>query len=330
MPSQEGMRVFIAGAAGVLGLPLARRLVEAGHRVTGLTRSASKQDLIESAGADAVIADALDREAVEAAVRASRPTHVVNLLTALPPGGARSPRDLRSTNRLREEGSRNLLAAALKAGARRVVAESFLAVYGFPREAGRLDEENALGPIEFHHLYETVMALRSLERQHQEARRHGGVECVILRFGLLYGPGVGSTETVLRNLGRGRMWIPEPVTGVSSWVHVEDAVSALVAALEGEAPGGIYNICDDQPAGLGQAVEIAREILGARPPRSFPAWVLGWLAPMVAAMAAAHWAMDNRRARRMLGWQPTFPTLHEGFASLMGTTVGPSGRVRRG
>jgi nucleoside-diphosphate-sugar epimerase len=324
------MRVFIAGAAGVLGLPLARRLVEAGHRVTGLTRSASKQALIESVGADAVIADALHRETVEAALRASRPSHVVNLLTALPPSGARSPRDLRSTNRLRVEGSRNLLAAALEAGARRVVAESFLAVYGFPGRAGKLDEETALCPIESKHPFsETVMALRSLEQQHQDARRQGAVECVILRFGLLYGPGVVSTERMLRNLSRGRLWIPEPVTGTASWLHIEDAVSALAAALDEELPGGIYNICDDQPAGLGQAVEVAREILAAHPPRSFPAWLLSWLAPMIASMAAAHWAMDNRKARRVLGWQPTFPTLHEGFASLMGTMAGPSGGVRR-
>jgi nucleoside-diphosphate-sugar epimerase len=87
--------------------------------------------------------------------------------------------------------------------------------------------------------------------------------------------------------------------------------------LDEELPGGIYNICDNQPAGLGQAVEVAREILAADPPRSFPAWLLSWLAPMIASMAAAHWAMDNRKARRVLGWQPTFPTLHEGFASLM-------------
>jgi nucleoside-diphosphate-sugar epimerase len=263
-------------------------------------------------------------------VCASRPTHVVNLLTALPPGSARRARDLRPTNRLREEGSRNLLAAALKAGARRVVAESFLAVYGFPRKAGKLDEETALCPIESKHPFsETVMALRSLEQQHQDARRQGAVECVILRFGLLYGPGVVSTERMLRNLSRGRMWLPVPVTGTSSWIHIDDAASALAATLEEEVPGGIYNICDDQPAGLGQAVEIAREILAAHPPRSLPAWLLSWLAPMVASMAAAHWAMDNRKARRVLGWQPAFPTLHEGFASLMGTMAGPSGGVRR-
>lgn len=121
MAANEQIRVLIAGASGALGLPLTRRLVGAGHQVTGLARSASKRTMIEEIGASVVVADALDRDAVAAVVHEAKPTHLVNLLTALPPGGAMRSGDLRPTNRLRIEGSRNLLAAALDAGVRRIV-----------------------------------------------------------------------------------------------------------------------------------------------------------------------------------------------------------------
>lgn len=317
MTSKRKMRVFIAGAAGTLGLPLTRRLVEAGHHVIGLTRSAGKRSLIESTGAHAVIADALRREAVEGAVCASRPSHIVNLLTALPLGGALRSRDLQQTNRLRIEGSRNLLAAARCKCVRRVVAESFLAVYGFPAPGGKLDEETSLGPIEANHpLHETVMALRSLEQQHLDIRREGRLASVILRFGFLYGPGVSSTEAMIRNLTRGQMRLPTRMAGIGSWIHVDDAVSALALVLEDDAPSGVYNVSDNQPTTFGQAVAIAREAFGASRPRSVPMWLLRWLAPVVASMTTAHWALDNRKAQRELGWQPATPTLREGFASL--------------
>src|SRR5262245_40671381 len=124
------MRIFVAGATGALGRPVVRRRVANGHSVTGMTRSRDRARSIEAAGAQAVVADALDADGLRAAVAAARPEQVVHLLTALPPAGPLRPAHLRATNRVRTEGTANLIGAAIEAGARRVVAESFVGVCG--------------------------------------------------------------------------------------------------------------------------------------------------------------------------------------------------------
>ncbi|HEX5000763.1 MAG TPA: NAD(P)-dependent oxidoreductase, partial [Terriglobia bacterium] len=231
------MKVFIAGATGVLGRRLAQRLVAAGHEVTGLTRSPERGAVLTAIGARAAVADALDYEALNKAVQDARPTHVAHLLTALPPGGAIRPSGLVQTNRLRIDGTASLLRAAISVGARRLVAESFVAVYGAADFEAPRDEADPLPPAGNGPLRETVLALRSLEEQLRVARERGAIETVALRFGLLYGKGVPSVEETLRQIRAGRIATPRGATGVASFVHVDDAVSAIVAALEHEAPG---------------------------------------------------------------------------------------------
>jgi nucleoside-diphosphate-sugar epimerase len=180
------MKVFVAGAAGTLGRPLVRALVARGHEVTGLTRSPARCSLIQSDGARAVVANALDGERLSAAVREAAPTHVVHALTALPAAGPLRPRDLRATNLVRREGTRNLLRAAIAAGTRRFVAESFVSVYGAAdfREPRREDEgfaDAGNGPLR-----DTVLALRDLEDQ----LRSSPIETEALRLGEFYGQGV--------------------------------------------------------------------------------------------------------------------------------------------
>jgi nucleoside-diphosphate-sugar epimerase len=319
------MHVFVAGATGALGLPLLRRLAAAGHTVTGLTRSADRRGLMAAAGARAAVGDALDRQALAEVVREASPSHIVNLLTALPPEGARRPKDLRPTNELRVRGTAHLLAAALDAGVKRLVAESFIAVFGRP-EAGRpLREEDPLGEVPPRDaLRETVLALRSLEEQLAGARRCGWIETVALRYGFFYGPQVPSTQALLRSLRRGRLFIPKKMGGIGSWIHIEDAASATLAALEHPAPDAVYHVADDEPMSLHDALAHAAAALGAPAPRSMPAWLLRWAAPVMASTASARLPLNNAKAKRELDWQPAYPNLASGFAHLAQRAQGPS------
>ncbi len=312
-----GERILIAGAGGTLGLPLTRRLIEIGDEVIGLTRSPVKAERIQQLGARAVVVDALKKDALTHAVREARPDQVVNLLTALPPSGARRARDLAPTNRLRVEGSKNLLEAAAQSGVRRVIAESFLAVFGRPHPAGKLSEADAYGPIERNDpLFETVQALRSLEHQHFIAQQAGKTKSVVLRFGFFYGPSVSSSENLVRDLVGGRLRVPVRVSGMGSWIHIDDAVSAVIAILRNSSATGSYHVVDDRPLPLHQVVLHACEAFGVRPPGGVPIWALRLFAPVVASMITAHLALDNQKIKNELDWAPRYSSVQEGFLDL--------------
>lgn len=313
----RSLRIFIAGAGGTIGLPLVRWLVDAGYTVTGLTRSAWKRARIEKAGARAVVADALDASAVARAVNEASPTHLVNVLTALPPGGAPRPRDLRATNALRRHATAHLLQAAQQVRAERVISESFLAVLGRPPAGRHLRESDSMGDLPANDpMYDSILALRSLEEQHAKARRQGGIATTVLRFGFFYGPGVPSTDYLFRSLMSGRLVLPRETAGVASWIHIDDAVSAVVAALEHPDPGALYHVADDEPLRLDQAVADAMRFFEAPRPRRFPTWILRLAAPALVSMTSAYLALDNAKAKEELGWRPVYPNLRSGLADL--------------
>lgn len=304
------MRVFVAGATGTMGRPLVRALVARGHEVIGMTRTPSKRTLIMADGGRPVVADALDPRAVNDAVAAAAPTHVVHLLTALPPVAPMWPRDLRPTNRLRIEGTRHLLAASIRAGVRRIVAESFLPVYGSGRD-GRIDETEPLddpGPLPRR---ETISALRDMEQQVLSASRSGAIEGVVLRFGAIYGPGVPSMEAALRQLRSRRFFVP--AGGRMPFVHIDDVVNAIVAALERPEAGGVYNIVDDDPMSLEAFARAAAVLLGVPPPRIVPGWLVRMAAPLGAAIVSLNLGLSADRARSELRWYPRYRTPHEGL-----------------
>lgn len=307
------MKVFVAGASGAMGRPLVRRLLAAGHEVTGMTRREERAAEIREAGASAVVCDVFDAAALSSAVKEAAPEVVVHQLTSLPPRLDYKAKDdpLAATNRVRSEGTRNLLAAAQAAGARRLVAESVAFLYA--PEGDRVKDEAA--PL-FHGAPApfggAVEALVDLERRVGGAE---GIEGVVLRYGWLYGPGTyfardgSQTEEALKR----RLPIVGKGTGIFSFVQVDDAAAATVAAVERGAPGA-YNVVDDEPAPMRDWVPVFAEAVGAKSPRRVPVW----LARLVAGSAAANSATQlrgasNAKARRELGWQPSFSSWRQGF-----------------
>jgi nucleoside-diphosphate-sugar epimerase len=305
------MRVFVAGASGAIGTPLVRQLVAGGHEVTGMTRRQERAEKLRAAGAEAVVCDVYDAGRLNEALAAARPEAVVHLLTALPPKfGPKA--DLGPTNRVRTEGTRNLLAAARAAGARRLVAESVSFAYA-PRGERVKDEEAELfldAPGSFG---ETVAALADLERQALGAE---GIEGLVLRYGFLYGPGTyyAADGSAAADTRKRRAPVVGAGTGVFSFVHVEDAAAATAAALERGAPG-VYNVVDDEPAPLSEWQPAYAEALGAKPPRRVPVWLARLAAGRNAALMATQLrGASNAKAKRELGWAPAHPSWRQGFA----------------
>jgi 2-alkyl-3-oxoalkanoate reductase len=307
------MRVFVAGASGAIGRPLIPKLLAAGHEVTGMTRRPERAETMRDAGAEVIVCDVFDAAALEAAVGAASPEVVVNLLTALPPRYNPKHDYLAATNRTRTEGVANLVAAARATGVRRMVAESVCFMYA-PIGGWVKDEEAPLIPGAPGHFGAALAAIASLEQQVLGAE---GIDGLVLRYGWLYGPGTYydrdgfQAEQALRR----RLPIVGEGTGTFSFVHVEDAAAATVAAAQRGAPG-VYNVVDDEPAPMREWLPAYAEALGARPPRRFPVW----LARLLAGKAMAQTALtlrgaSNAKAKRELGWEPEHPSWRQGFAA---------------
>lgn len=321
------MRVLVAGAGGTLGRPVVRALVARGHHVAGLTRHPGRRSELEALGAQPVVADARDEAALRRAFLEARPTDVVHLLTALPREGALHARDLAPTNTLRTAGTANLVRAAADAACRRLVAESFVGVYGAGSPGGLLDEEGPLPPLLAGPLRDSVAALRSLEEQLQTACREGRIEAVALRIGVLHGSEVASTIALRGRLRARRMAVPLGPPGRMSFVDVDDVAGAVLAALETPAPGPTYNVADDEPTPFGEYVDLAAEVFGApRPPR-VPAWLMRPFAPVLVAGVSLTLPLSNARAKAELGWRPARSTPRlalECAARAMGGARAPS------
>jgi nucleoside-diphosphate-sugar epimerase len=321
------MKVFIAGATGALGQPLVRALVHRGHEVIGLTRSASKRPLLESLGARAAVANALDEDALKRALVQAAPTHVVHLLTALPAAGPMRARDLEATNELRVRGTANLLRAAIDAHVKRIVAESFIGVYGranFDRPRG---EDEPLPPPSGGGFREALLALRSMEDQLARARDLKAIETVTLRFGGIYGPDVASLQATVRMLRARRIFLPRATSDIMTFVHVDDAAEATIAALEQPSPGAVYNIVDDEPMSLRTFLGIVASAIGAPPPRTMPAWLFRLVAPLMVEVLAVRMPLSNAKAKRELGWKPVYPRVSDGIQSTITNHQSPMSRI---
>jgi len=309
------MRVFVAGASGAIGRPLVRGLVAAGHEVTGMTRREERAEGIRSAGAAAVVCDVYDAEALEAAVVAVAPEAVVHELTALPHRYDPKSDYLAATNRIRVEGTRNLVAAARAAGVGRIVAESIAFAYR-PQGGWVKDEEEPLFEEAPGRFGVAFGAIAELERQVLEADE---VEGIVLRYGWLYGPGTyydrGGQQA--DEVTKRRFPVVGEGTGTFSFVHADDAASATAAALEAGAPGA-YNVVDDEPAPLREWLPVYAGVLGAKPPRRVPVWLARLVAGKdVAASAVGLRGATNAKAKRELGWQPAHSSWRRGFPAAL-------------
>jgi nucleoside-diphosphate-sugar epimerase len=320
------MKVFVAGATGVLGRALVPQLVARGHEVVGMTRSASKQDLVRSLGARPVVADALDPDAVAQAVASADPEVIVHQLTAL--SAPMSVRDARRpersvaftmTNRLRTEATDHLLAAGRAVGARRFVAQSF-AAFRWARTGGPVQTEaDPLDPNPPAALRPGLAGILHLERAVTTIEWGDGL---VLRYGGFYGRGTAislAPDAVMAALIRKRRF---PIVGggggVWSHVHIDDAAAATAAAIDHGQPG-IYNIVDDEPAPVRDWLPVLASALDAKPPRRVPRW-LGRLAAgeMATVMMTEVRGASNEKAKRELGWKPRYGSWRQGFAQGLG------------
>jgi nucleoside-diphosphate-sugar epimerase len=309
------MRVFVSGATGAIGMALVPQLVQRGHDVVAATRSPSKVPAVEAMGATAVVVDVLDEAAVSDAVRRVQPEVIVHQATALSgtPDLRRFDRWFATTNRLRTEGTDHLLAAAHAANTGRFVAQSYIGWNNSSDGGPVKTEDDPLDPDPLPAQRESFEAIRRLEQAVSEAP----VEGLVLRFGNFYGP--GASEGLVELVRRRRFPIVGDGGGVWSWIHVGDAASATVTAVEGGDPG-IYNVVDDEPAPVSTWLPALAEAVGAKRPRRVPRWV-GRLA---AGAVPVRWMTEgrgasNERIKRKLGWQPSWTSWRSGFRGGLGT-----------
>lgn len=314
------MRVFVAGAAGAVGRRLVPQLLKAGHEVIGATRSESKRQELWNLGAEPVVVDALDATAVGEAVAKATPDVVVHQLTSL--AGTKSLRNFdrafAGTNALRTKGTDNLIAAASACGVERFIAASYTG-WPYARVGGPIKSES--DPLESNPVAqqrESLAAIKHLE----DAALHAPMTGVVLRYGMFYGP--GASDEMAAAIRKRMLPIIGDGGGIWSMLHIDDAASAVVAALDtGE---GIYNIVDDEPARTSELIPALAAIVGAKPPRHVPVWLGRMLAgeAIVTMMTEAR-GVSNAKAKRELSWTPSWPSWRDGFRLGLSDTTTPRG-----
>jgi nucleoside-diphosphate-sugar epimerase len=315
------MRVFVAGASGAIGTRLVPQLIEAGHEVIGTSRSPANTEKVRGLGARPIALDLLDAGAVRQAVLEAGPDAIVHQATAL--ADVRFSRNLdrsfAQTNRLRREGTDNLVAAAREAGVPRFVAQSFASMR-YAREGGPVKtEDDPLDRTPVEAMRETAAAMTYLDEAVTAA---GGIA---LRYGNFYGAG---NDGLIQPVRKRQFPIVGDGGGVSSFVHLDDAAAATVLALDHDGPA-IYNIVDDEPAPVREWLPVLANALGAKPPRHFPVWVARLFAGETAVMLATQSrGASNAKAKHELGWTPRHPTWRQGFVEVYATRAASASERR--
>jgi nucleoside-diphosphate-sugar epimerase len=306
------MRVFVAGASGAIGTRLVPQLIARGHEVTGTFRSSpEKAERLRGLGAEAVALDLLDAAAVRRAVLAAKPDAIIHQATALTGGFSRKlDKTFAQTNLLRTEGTDALLAAAREAGVSLFVAQSF-APYRYAREGGMIKTED--DPLIATPAKGTEQTFAAMAHVDKAVTGAGGIA---LRYGGFYGD---TGNPLLKPVRRRLFPIIGNGEGVMSYIHLDDAATATVAALE-HGQGGIYNIVDDDPAPLREWLPVLASVLGAKPPRHMPAWLARLVAGEDAVnMGTGSRGASNAKAKRELGWTLRYPSWRQGFAAAYGS-----------
>jgi 2-alkyl-3-oxoalkanoate reductase len=305
------MKIFVAGAAGAIGRQILPQLAARGHQVTATTRSPGKAAILRELGAEPVVIDGLDAVGVGEAVARAEPEVVIHQMTSL--AGSFNLRNFDKmfavTNQLRTEGTDHLLAAAVAAGVRRFVAQSYTG-WSNTRSGGPVKtEEDPLDPSPPAMQRESIAAIRHVERVVPAA---SPVQGIVLRYGSFYGP--GASDDFVDLIRKRRVPVIGDGAGVWSFLHIRDAAAATIAALEHGAPG-VYNVVDDEPASVAEWLPYVARAVGAKAPRRVPVW-LGRLAAgeVGVSMMTQIRGSSNAKAKRELGWRPAWPSWREGFS----------------
>jgi nucleoside-diphosphate-sugar epimerase len=312
------VKIFFAGATGVLGRRILPLLVKGGHEVTAMTRSEARVEGLRSAGATPVVCDVFDANALRDAVVAASPQVVLHELTDLPPNidPRKADEQTAGNDHIRIEGTKNLVSAALAAGAKRMVAQSIAFAYA-PIGGPVKREEDPLyddAPWPFSRSVEALHALESAVTQTE------GIDGLVLRYGFFYGPGSGYASDAFwaDQVRKRRFPIVGTGAGVFPFIHVDDAATATIAAVEG-GPPGIYNIVDDDPAALWEWLPVYAEAVGAKKPRRVPAFIARFVAGSFSVMLATQLrGASNEKAKRELGWTPRYASWRQGFREALG------------
>jgi nucleoside-diphosphate-sugar epimerase len=321
------MRVFLAGATGAIGSRLVPQLVEEGHEVTAITRREENLAGLYELGADPVLCDVFDAGRLGSVVAKAEPDAVINQLTDLPQ--SLKPRKLEeyyaANDRVRREGTRNLLSAALGAGARRFVSQG--SAYWYAPTGGQVKTEEA--PLYLDAPVPIGPAVKTLKDVEDAVLSAEGIEGVILRYGMFYGPGTWYAKDgdVGRQVRKRRYPMIGRGEGTFSFIHIDDAAAATVAALEGARPG-VYNVVDDDPAIAAEWMPVYAEALGAKPPPRVPVFI----ARLLAGEALVEWMLglrgaSNAKLKEEIGWRPQYESWRRGFFEDAATAV-PHGAAR--
>jgi nucleoside-diphosphate-sugar epimerase len=320
------MKVLVSGASGAIGRFLIPQLLQAGHEVVGMTRRQDKADALTELGARGVVVDALDREAVRRVVLDAAPEAVIDELTSLPRDyNLRDPHLYDANDEIRSKGTPALHDAAREAGARRFLMQSIAFLYAPEGDWVKSEDArtwlDAPPPLS--------RSIRVLHANEQRITSDPDIDGVVLRYGFFYGPGTyhASDGSIAAQVRKRHFPIVGKGAGMTSFVHLHDAATATVAALE--RGNGIYNVVDDEPARARDWLPVYAQAIGAKPPRRIPAWVARLVAGKIAGAANTLRGASNAKAKAELGWQPALPTWREGFATALDATPGTVPGVAR-
>ncbi|MGQ0732853.1 MAG: NAD-dependent epimerase/dehydratase family protein [Acidobacteriota bacterium] len=305
------MRIFVAGSTGALGRRLVPSLIKAGHTVTGMTQQEAKAAELKKLGADAVVGDALDRSWVHESVAAARPEVVISQLTSLP-----QTLDVKATaaayaanDRVRGDGTANVLDAAVEAGARRAIVQSIAYWYApdgrMPRHEDAPFHVDAIEPVG-----QSVRVLKAME----EHAASLPFEVVLLRYGFLYGPGTwyGARGSIWQDVRQRRYPVIDGGYGMYSFIHVDDAAAATAAFVDRGAPGA-YNIVDDEPAESKNWLPVYAAAIAASRPISLPRAVASIVARGLMEWERTIPPASNQKVKQELNWTLRYPSWRQGF-----------------
>jgi nucleoside-diphosphate-sugar epimerase len=299
------MRVLVAGATSVLGIPVLRELVARGHEVIGATRDPKRSGSIEATGAASVVVDVFAADTIDRTVADVAPDAVVSLLTTLPKRGPMRVKDFEPARRLWEQGAGNLVTAAQRGGVRRIVAESVMFAYGYAPTGPPLRDESDPYPGPPPPGGEAMLAaLRGMEQRVLSSGAHSNTEGIVLRYGAIYGPDVPHDELFTRML-TSHVSLDMGDSGVASWIHIDDVATATAAALERGRGGELYNIVDDRPQSFNDFLRERCEKLGSPWQLRIPRTLIKLVAPYgVLAFGETWLPLSNAKAKADLGWTP--------------------------